>query len=100
MQSTVSGTDTKKKGTRLSKSERDLLAGKDIGTEKKFDRQEMIATAAYYRAERRGFKGDEADAEQDWLEAEIEIDNELDAFDANGMDSGFLTDKSESEEYS
>lgn len=48
MQSTVSGTDTKKKSTRLSKSERDLIvAGKDIGTEKEFDRQEMIATAAY-----------------------------------------------------
>jgi hypothetical protein len=36
------------------------------------DRQEMIATAAYYRAERRGFNsGDEI---QDWLEAEAEID--------------------------
>ena len=37
------------------------------------DRQEMIATAAYYRAERRGFiSGDEI---QDWLEAEAEIDS-------------------------
>jgi len=34
-------------------------------------RQEMIATAAYYRAERKGFiYGDEM---QDWLEAEAEI---------------------------
>ena len=36
------------------------------------DRQEMIAIAAYYRAERRGFSG--GDAMQDWLEAESEID--------------------------
>ena len=36
------------------------------------DRQEMIAIAAYYRAERRGFSG--GDAMQDWLEAEAEID--------------------------
>jgi hypothetical protein len=39
------------------------------------DRQEMIATAAYYRAENRGLNyGDEI---QDWLEAEKEIDNRL-----------------------
>ena len=36
------------------------------------DRQEMIAIAAYYRAERRGSNG--GDAMQDWLEAEAEID--------------------------
>ena len=36
------------------------------------DRQEMIATAAYYRAERRGFIS--SDEIQDWLEAEVEID--------------------------
>ena len=36
------------------------------------DRYEMIAIAAYYRAERRGFNG--GDAMQDWLEAEAEID--------------------------
>ena len=37
------------------------------------DRQQRIATAAYYRAESRGFNsGDEI---QDWLEAEAEIDN-------------------------
>jgi len=36
------------------------------------DRQKMIATAAYYLAERRGFNsGDEI---KDWLEAEAEID--------------------------
>ena len=36
------------------------------------DRQHMISTAAYYRAERRGFNG--GDEVQDWLEAEAEID--------------------------
>jgi len=36
------------------------------------DRQEMIAIAAYYRAERRGFDG--GDPMLDWLEAEAEID--------------------------
>ncbi|MCH9639917.1 MAG: DUF2934 domain-containing protein [Betaproteobacteria bacterium] len=37
----------------------------------------MIATAAYFRAEKRGFKGNGADAEQDWLVAEQEIANRL-----------------------
>jgi len=39
------------------------------------DRHNMIATAAYYRAERRGFNaGCET---EDWLEAEAEIDSML-----------------------
>jgi len=38
-------------------------------------RQEMIAQAAYFRAERRGFEpGHELD---DWLAAEIEVDTAL-----------------------
>jgi len=36
------------------------------------DRQQMIATAAYFRAERRGFDG--ADPVVDWLAAEAEVD--------------------------
>lgn len=39
------------------------------------ERNEMIATAAYYRAEHRGFNN--GNAMQDWLEAEAEIDNAL-----------------------
>jgi hypothetical protein len=35
-------------------------------------RLKMIAEAAYYRAERRGFQN--GDATSDWLEAEAEID--------------------------
>ena len=36
------------------------------------DRMRMVAEAAYYRAERRGFVG--GWEQQDWLEAEAEID--------------------------
>ncbi len=36
------------------------------------ERQRLIAQAAYLRAESRGFTG--GSPEQDWLEAEIEID--------------------------
>lgn len=38
-------------------------------------RERMIAEAAYYRAERRGFQG--GDPGQDWLDAEVEIDRML-----------------------
>lgn len=39
------------------------------------DRHNMIATAAYYRAERRGFNG--GGETEDWLAAEAEIDSTL-----------------------
>ena len=39
----------------------------------KLDRQRRIATAAYYRAEKRGFIG--GNELQDWLNAEAEIEN-------------------------
>lgn len=38
-------------------------------------RQQMIAEAAYFRAERRGFSG--GDAVRDWCEAEAEVDARL-----------------------
>ena len=38
-------------------------------------RHRMIAEAAYYRAEQRGFAGD--DVLRDWLDAEFEIDQLL-----------------------
>ena len=38
-------------------------------------RNEMVARAAYFRAERRGFV--EGCALQDWLEAEAEVDSNL-----------------------
>ena len=40
------------------------------------ERTRMIAEAAYYRAESRGFTG--GDPLQDWLDAEAEIDRILD----------------------
>ena len=38
-------------------------------------RHDMIACAAYYRAEKRGFSG--GGELEDWLEAEVEIDRTL-----------------------
>lgn len=32
----------------------------------------MVAEAAYFRAQRRGFRG--GDQDRDWIEAEVEID--------------------------
>ncbi|MHB8347779.1 MAG: DUF2934 domain-containing protein [Acidiferrobacterales bacterium] len=39
------------------------------------DRRRMIAEAAYYRAERRGFAG--GDPIEDWLTAEAEIEGRI-----------------------
>lgn len=47
------------------------------------ERQEMISVAAYYRAERRGFAP--GGAEQDWLQAEVEIDQLLAAITRQGI---------------
>lgn len=44
----------------------------EISTE---ERRAMIAMAAYYRAERRGFTGDSPEA--DWLQSEAEVDSAL-----------------------
>ena len=47
------------------------------------ERHEMISVAAYYRAEHRGFASGCAD--QDWLEAEIEIDRLIAAMIGQGI---------------
>jgi hypothetical protein len=39
------------------------------------ERRRLIAEAAYLRAERRGFSGGSAD--EDWLDAEVEVDQAL-----------------------
>ncbi len=39
------------------------------------ERRQMIATAAYFRAERRGFQG--GDPAEDWFAAEVEVDRML-----------------------
>ncbi|MDD3762921.1 MAG: DUF2934 domain-containing protein [Pseudomonadota bacterium] len=41
------------------------------------NRHTMIAEAAYYRAEQRGFCGGADEATADWLDAEAEVDRTL-----------------------
>ncbi len=53
-----------------SAQENSGIAQKNQG--KGINREEMIAVAAYYRAEHRGFDG--GDSVGDWLAAEVEID--------------------------
>ena len=55
------------------------MSGSSKVTER--ERRRMIAEAAYFRAEKRGFSGDPV---ADWIEAEAEIDRELRAAD-NGL---------------
>jgi len=47
------------------------------------DRESMIAEAAYYLAERRGFDG--GDPVADWLEAEAEIDAIIDRIEDSSV---------------
>jgi hypothetical protein len=61
-----------KKPTRVHKATLSELAEVEITPEERYD---MIAEAAYYRAQKRGFEGDEH--LRDWLEAEQLIDNQL-----------------------
>jgi hypothetical protein len=51
-----------------------MPAPKDDATISPEERYRMIAEAAYYRAQRRGFLGDPL---QDWLEAEVEVATKL-----------------------
>jgi hypothetical protein len=51
-------------------------------------RRQMIAEAAYFRAERRGFNG--GDTVRDWCEAEAEVDARL-----RGLDDGQLVERIE-----
>ncbi len=61
-----------------SRKERKVSNGLLNGSRSAFDpslREQMIASAAYFRAEQRGFTlGNEL---EDWLESEAEIDNSL-----------------------
>jgi DUF2934 family protein len=64
---------TKKPNAKSPKSKKTTLASQIISAANEIDRHKMIATAAYFRAEKRGFKGNGTDAEHDWFEAESEI---------------------------
>jgi hypothetical protein len=61
-----------KKPTRVHKATLRELAEAEITPE---ERYELIAETAYYRAEQRGFEGNEH--LQDWYEAEKLIDSQL-----------------------
>jgi hypothetical protein len=67
---------TKVSGVIVNKAVENLKVGSPKKTQSEAneaDRQQRIATAAYYRAEQRDFNsGNEM---QDWLEAESEIDS-------------------------
>ncbi len=59
--------------TKMIAKSQSATIGNDTGDG--VDREEMISVAAYYRAEHRGFAGD--DSLSDWLGAEAEIDSML-----------------------
>ena len=61
------------KTTRKSTSVKKTTTGSRKGAVSPEERRHMIAEDAYYRAERRNFQS--GSPEQDWLEAEAEIDN-------------------------
>jgi hypothetical protein len=50
-------------------------------------RRQMIAEAAYFRAERRGFDG--GDAVADWIAAEVEVDERLRQIDRSQLLASF-----------
>ncbi len=58
----------------MTKSGSKIKASKSTGR-KAAERERMIAEAAYFRAERRGFSG--GDSVTDWLAAEKEVDHRL-----------------------
>jgi len=60
-------TTTKKPPRRTART-----ATKKVSPEQRW---KMVAEAAYYKAEKRGFQG--GDSARDWLEAEAEIDAQL-----------------------
>ncbi len=58
---------------RPPKNNKNTLAKQVIHETNNEDHYQRIATAAYYRAEKRGYI--DGDAVQDWLEVEREVDN-------------------------
>ncbi len=75
MPSKNSEAGTKRTNDKAPKNKKNTSANKANDAKNSGDRHKMIAAAAYFRAEKRGFKGNGADTVQDWLEAEVEIDH-------------------------
>ena len=65
------------KTTRQPATRKASSTGTKKGTVPPEERQHMIAEAAYYRAEQRGFQ--DGNPERDWLESEAEINRRLTA---------------------
>ena len=64
---------TQKSGAKSPKSKKSTSASQAMDSKNEKDYHQMIAIAAYSRAEKRDFK--DGDAVQDWLEAEAEINS-------------------------
>lgn len=77
MENNVNESTDKKTDTKSSKRTATVRSQSDNHGTETYDRQHMIAVAAYYLAEKRGFNGNDTDAMQDWLAAEIEVNNAL-----------------------
>jgi hypothetical protein len=68
-------TDTKKKAVKRSGPRQTAKSPAVLTSRKEKLRQKMIAEAAYFLAEQRGFKG--GSALEDWLIAEAQVDRKL-----------------------
>ncbi len=95
MPSKVNETVSKKSHTKLSNNVQNTLVSQIVNEEKLMGREEAIATSAYYRAEKRGFSNNEVAMVQDWLEAEAEVDSELEPDDLDDTDFRFMINKAE-----
>lgn len=95
MPSKLNETVSKKSRTKLPKNEPNILANQITHKDQLMDREEAIATSAYYRAEKRGFSNNEADMVQDWLEAETEVDSVLELDDLSDAGFQFMIDETE-----
>ncbi|MER2513528.1 MAG: DUF2934 domain-containing protein [Nitrosomonas ureae] len=95
MPSKLNETVSRKSRTKLSKNEQNIPANQITHKDQLMDREEAIATSAYYRAEKRGFSNNDTDRVQDWLEAEAEVDSALELDDLNDAGFQFMTDKTE-----
>ena len=81
---------TRKADTKSSKGKRNALMRHAVSREDEDENHKFMATRAY--AKKRGFKGNDVDAIQDWLEVEVEIEDD-DTQNVKGIEYQFLTNK-------
>lgn len=82
LEATIDSALAKLKGMTQGAREDNTPSGGSTGFVNSELRRQMIEEAAYYRAARRGFI--DGDPQQDWLEAEREVDARLRGRDATG----------------